>query len=79
MAREWSAISASRSWMRRARARRLATVAAVSGSPSVRWRSRPQAVTSWRSVIPKPSTEGIGSGDHERVQLALGVAGGLDR
>jgi len=32
MAREWSAISASRSWMRRARVRRLATVAAVSGS-----------------------------------------------
>src|SRR5215218_794210 len=36
MARVWSAISASRSWMRRARARRLATVAAVSGSVSAR-------------------------------------------
>src|SRR5215218_634505 len=45
MARVCSAISASRSWMRRARARRLATVAAVSGSVSARCRSRPQVLT----------------------------------
>jgi hypothetical protein len=32
-----------------------------------------------RGQASKPSTEGIGSGDDERVQLALGVAGGLDR
>ena len=36
MARVWSAISASRSWMRRANARRLAAVAASSGSQSLR-------------------------------------------
>jgi hypothetical protein len=53
MARVWSAISASRSWMRRARARRLAAVAAVSTSQVARWRSRPQAVTSWRVVKPR--------------------------
>jgi len=28
---------------------------------------------------PEPFPQGFGSGDHQRVQLALGVAGGLDR
>jgi hypothetical protein len=32
-----------------------------------------------RGQASKPSTEGIGSGEHERSRLALGVAGGLDR
>ena len=55
MARVWSATSASRSWMRRARARRLAAVAMVSASQAARWRSRPQAVTSWRVVKLSPA------------------------
>jgi hypothetical protein len=39
------AISASKGWMRRARARRLAVVALVSASQAARGRSRAQVVT----------------------------------
>jgi hypothetical protein len=79
MARVCSATSASKSWMRRPRARKLAAVAAVSGSPSTRSRSRPQVQTR-RGVVRSRSRlrRGIGSGDHQRVQLALGVGGRLD-
>src|SRR5512132_235204 len=54
MARVWSAISRSRSWLRRARARRLAAVAMVSESKSAPSRSRPQALTR-RGVVRPPS------------------------
>jgi hypothetical protein len=47
--------------MRRARARRLATVAAVSVSQAARWRSRPQVVTSWW-VVKARSRPRSGSG-----------------
>jgi hypothetical protein len=61
MACVWSAISASRSWMRRARARRLATVAAVSTSQVARWRNRPQVLTR-RGVVKPRSRPRRGSG-----------------
>jgi hypothetical protein len=32
-----------------------------------------------RGQAAKPAAKGVGGGDHERVQLALGVGGGLDR
>jgi hypothetical protein len=50
MARVCSAISVSRSWMRRASARRVAATVVVSVSQLAGSRSRPQAVTSWRVV-----------------------------
>jgi hypothetical protein len=79
MARVCSSTSASKSWMRRPRARRLAAVAAVSGSPSTRSRSRPQVLTRQGVVRTRSRLRrGIGSGDHQRVQLALGVGGRLD-
>jgi hypothetical protein len=65
--------------MRRARARRLAAVAVVSVSQLVCWRSRRQAVTSWGWPCWGGDRGGVlGSGD-QGVELALGVAGGLDR
>jgi hypothetical protein len=53
MARVWSATSASRSWMRRAKARRLAAVAMVSTSQAVWSRSRPQVLTRRGVVRPR--------------------------
>jgi len=37
-----------------------------------------QAVTSWRVGKPQPPVERSRSGDHQGVELALGVGGGLD-
>jgi hypothetical protein len=66
--------------MRRARARRLAAVVAVSTSQAACCRSRPQVATQAGSgQAAQPSSEGVGGCDHERVELALGVGGGLDR
>jgi hypothetical protein len=65
MARVWSAISRSRSWMRRARAGRLAAVAADSESKSARSRSRPQALTR-RGVVSHAA--GSGARQERRVQ-----------
>jgi hypothetical protein len=79
MARVCSAISVFRRWMRRAKARRLAAVAAVSGSRSARWRSRPQVATRRGVVRSRSRPERIRSGDDQGLQLALGVGGGLDR
>jgi hypothetical protein len=50
MARVWSATSVFRRWMRRAKVRRLAAVAAVSTSQVACCRSRPQVATS-RAVV----------------------------
>jgi hypothetical protein len=79
-ARMCSAISVSRSWMRRASVRRLAAVAVVSLSQSLPWRSCPQPEHQLMGgQLAKPAAERFGDGDHQGVQLALGVAGGLDR
>jgi hypothetical protein len=53
MAGVWSAISVFRSWMRPARARRLAATVAVSVSQAACGRSRALAVTSWRVLKPR--------------------------
>jgi hypothetical protein len=58
--------------MRRARARRLAAVAAVSASQAARWRSRPPAVTRPRVVKPQA---GCGA-DQERRPPGRGAAAG---
>jgi hypothetical protein len=65
--------------MRRARARRLAAVAVVWVSQLVCWRSRRQAGTRWGMAMFRRRPRRVLGGGDQRVELSLGVAGGLDR
>jgi hypothetical protein len=69
MARVWAAASASRSWMRRARARRLAVVAMVSVSQGDLLPEPPAgADQARRGEISQPTAEGVRSSNDQRMR-----------